>query len=272
MEYKQLKKFDKYFASLSKTQKSKSLESAIEKALNFKKNQEKENPDKVSNTAQSAQINKDLNSSPTESTKVVKKTFLTIVEEEKDKESQDNKMQLSTLKKRKPLVESTKSKQVAKNSKTSAADTSESINMKAATKTNKQTTPKTAKFVAMTSSSTDHCNMSTFEHHMRVADVPKIANSLAEELYVIRNKLNGKSVEERVKLYRQLILFCQVCASKSDEDIKQMVIQRLGSYLTVIYYLISDINDKQCSNYTPAQQAVCQFINSIKAKTLNYVN
>lgn len=256
-----MKDFDK-FLSEAIQQKGKVLHSSIQKAIEFKNCQIKGNPQislltKVSNH----KINTG-EPSTTESSCTGKHTFFKMIE--KNKEEKTTKLEITNLKKRKPIVEKLNTKLNANNSKTYSADTSETSNFAGII-------VKQAKNKGKSSSTVDN-SMQIVRDDMRSTDVTRIAGCLAESITLLREEKVSDNKSRKIEIFESILKFCEVCAAKSDEDHKQMVKRQLGSYLTAIYYLLLDLDDKKSKQCQAAIQAVSHLINTIKQKTLSYVN
>lgn len=258
MEYKQLRDFDKFLPT-AREQKGKVLHSSIDIAIKFKNDPNKENLDvNLDNDDAPNVSNPSIESSQKEKLKVAKNI-------KQLQDSENSQGEPSSLKKRKPRVKKQQLNLLAKNCKTTSAETVESS--KSTEKINC-----TGPFFGMSSSVGDSSVLSLLTPDMKAADANKIASFLAESITQLRDKPATSKHDERQALFECILKFSEICSRKSDEELKEIVIRRVGSYLTVIYYLLLDIQTDKSELCTKATEAICQLINMIKKKTLSYVN
>lgn len=103
------------------------------------------------------------------------------------------------------------------------------------------------------------------------AEIVAIADRFAEKLSSMRDSQSLLPVEERNKVYFKIEEFCAYCTKRSDDELKQLVVFRLGSYLNAMIYLLHDISDSPSPRYQMCLSSLKQLLDLIKRKTFNYV-
>lgn len=176
---------------------------------------------------------------------------------------EDKKLKLTNLSKRKPAVEKTQIKVAPMESKKSSLLTAESATDVEPSKS------KTA--FGKGSSSADQPALALLNIGMKAPDAIRVAGALIEGFNLLRNSLSADNQADKTDLYLNILQFCDVCSSKPDEELKEMVIKRVGSYLTAIYQLLSELEHLNSDLHSATVKAVCQLIAMIKQKTLSYV-
>lgn len=105
----------------------------------------------------------------------------------------------------------------------------------------------------------------------KLSDSIKMADRLAENLSLVRDNPDRFSKTDIQTLLDKICQFCAYCHKRSDEDLKQLVQIRLGSYLNVLIHLMIELNDCSGLPTSHATAALKNLIAMVKQKTLNYV-
>lgn len=260
MEYSQVQDFDMYLKK-AKRQKGKILQASIDLAFNFKNGRNRK--DIQLNNQNRAQIQTGATST-TESSFSEKAKHTKKVEERKKTEL-TVKPKVSNLSKRKPIVSQTELKPVKNEVKITSVDTSESSNLG-------KSPGCLASAPCKGSSSAERPTLALISSGMRASDAIKVANALVEHITALRCASPELKHGDRENIYGYVLKFCEACGDKPDEELKKLVIKRVGSYLTAIYYLLLDFEEEKSDLHLKCTQTVCQLINVIKQKTLSYVN
>lgn len=269
MALNQLRQFEKHLKT-GKEHRGKVLQASIDEALKFKISQNKENYQVTPETTATSHKVQTAEASTMESSTTAKKTFFKVVNENDG--SEINKLKEANLKKRKPVVDKQRLHLIKKDSKTSSIETSESLSRVGMINDNQKASTSRTKIFDLKFSSTEASVMAMIDSDMSAVDVPRVANALAEQIACFRDTPSSMKNEEKIALFNKILKFCEVCSVKSDDELKQMVIKRVGSYLTAIYYLLLDVEDRRSELHSKTVHTVCQLISVIKIKTLNYVN
>lgn len=260
MEYRQVQDFDKYLKK-ARGQKRKVLQASINEAFTFKNSRNRQ--DIQVNNHNRARIQTGATST-TESSFSEKATHTKKLEERKNTEL-TAKPKESNLSKRKPIVSRTELKPVKNEVQVTSVDTSESSNPG-------ESPECLASAAGKGSSSAERPTLALINSGMRATDAIKVANALVEHITGLRCASPELKHGDRENIYGYVLKFCEVCGEKPDEELKKLVIKRVGSYLTAIYYLLLDFEEEKSDLHLKCIQTVCQLINVIKQKTLSYVN
>jgi hypothetical protein len=101
---------------------------------------------------------------------------------------------------------------------------------------------------------------------IELKDVVGVADKLAEALKFLRDNPVTVTRDHRESVYAKINEFCCHCRNKSDGELKELVKQRLGSYLTVILHLLNEINEQKNSFFTIAVDHLSQMLALLKQK------
>ena len=104
-----------------------------------------------------------------------------------------------------------------------------------------------------------------------LSEIVKIADLLAENLSSVRDCPAKYSKEEINRLYTKVCQFCNYCRQQPDDNLKQLVQLRLGSYLYAMIHLLREINNSTLPSFDPTITTLKDFLGMIKQRTFNYV-
>lgn len=113
-------------------------------------------------------------------------------------------------------------------------------------------------------------NILTFDT-IEMSENMKFADRLAEKLSMARDQRNSFSEEDIRLLLLRVCQFCEFCNQVSDEDLKILVKQRLGSYLNAMSHLIDEIPELQAATSAAARAALGSLFSATVRKTLGFV-
>jgi len=101
---------------------------------------------------------------------------------------------------------------------------------------------------------------------VELKDVVGVADKLAESLTLIRDNPERFSRDQREGIYAKINEFCYHCRNMSDSDLKELVKQRLGSYLTATVHLLNEVNEQKSAFFSIAVENLSLMLAFLKEK------
>lgn len=102
-------------------------------------------------------------------------------------------------------------------------------------------------------------------------DAIKGVEGIAEALSSLRANPEVYSKDQREKLYAKINEFCCYCRARSDDEIQELVLKRVGSYLTVLIHLLIQVNEQKSVFFKMSFENLAQMLAIIKRKTFEHV-
>lgn len=276
MEYKQLRPFRAFFAEGTK-QKGKLLVLAIQLAELYLKENKITDSALNENTLLKDEINDGYQKSSANSLKSDNKKITLSQEtfmEKIESSVKNNKLSNENLKKRKPVV---------KSSEVESSNTKRFVERRKELKNKESNQNLGIEFPKFSSSHvpTPISNQIQSTIWLSVLEIDftklkfeesiKIAQLSAEALSYLRDNEEKFTKDQREHLYAKINEFCCFCRNMNDNEIRILVLQRFGSYLTILIHLLVQINEQKSAFFKMTFENLTQMLTIIRQKTFENV-